>query len=86
MTTTLTSQLAASSTTTSVSVDALPIDTARYDCDRRLVEGLRRRDDDAAERLVMTYQSRAFRLAIGITGNAEDAEEVVQDAFVKAIR
>jgi len=86
VTRTLTSQVAASSTTTSGSVDALPVDPARYDCDRRLVEGLRRRDDDAAERLVTMYQGRAFRLAIGITGNAEDAEEVVQDAFVNAMR
>jgi DNA-directed RNA polymerase specialized sigma24 family protein len=29
----------------------------------------------------MTYQGRAYRLAVGITANAEDAEEVVQDAF-----
>src|SRR2546429_5993769 len=33
-------------------------------------------DADAAERLVTTYQSRAYRLAVGITANAEDAEEV----------
>src|SRR6185295_16352610 len=31
------------------------------------------------------YHSRAYRLAIGITANAEDAEEVVQDAFMNAI-
>jgi RNA polymerase sigma-70 factor, ECF subfamily len=60
--------------------------TGRDDRDRELVEALRRRDADAAERLVTTYQSRAYRLAVDITANAEDAEEVVQDAFVNAIR
>jgi RNA polymerase sigma-70 factor (ECF subfamily) len=76
---TLASQVAEVSRTTAT-------DTGRYDRDRELVEGLRRRDADAAERLVTTYQGRAYRLAFGITANAEDAEEVVQDAFVKAIR
>jgi len=60
--------------------------TGRDDRDRALVEALRRRDADAAERLVATYQSRAYRLAVGITANAEDAEEAVQDAFLSAIR
>ena len=32
------------------------------------------------------YGSRAYRLAIGITRNAADAEEVVQDAFWSVIR
>lgn len=69
-----------------MSVSALPIDTGQDDRDRELVEALQRPDADAAERLVTTYQSRAYRLAVGITANAEDAEEVVQDAFVNAIR
>jgi RNA polymerase sigma-70 factor (ECF subfamily) len=38
------------------------------------------------ERVVTTYQSRAYRLALGITGNAQDAEEVIQDAFWSVIR
>jgi hypothetical protein len=37
-----------------MSVSALPIDTGRDDRDRELVETLRRRDADAAERLVTT--------------------------------
>ena len=69
----------------SVSAVAVP-NIERYDRDGQLVEALRLRDTAAAERLVTTYQSRAFRLALGITGNAEDAEEVVQDAFLVAIR
>lgn len=53
----------------------------RADRDRELVEALRLREPTAAERLVATYGDRAYRLARGITGNAEDAEEVVQDVF-----
>lgn len=58
----------------------------RIDRDGQLLESLRRGEPSAAERLVSTYQSRAYRLAIGITGNAQDAEEVVQDAFWSVIR
>jgi len=40
----------------------------------------------AAERLVTTYGDRAYRLAMSITGNGQDADEVVQDAFWTVIR
>src|SRR5262249_6911554 len=71
---------------TDMSVSALPKHAGRDDPDAELVETLRRRDARAAERLVTTYLSRAYRLAVGITGNSADAEEVVQDAFGSAIR
>jgi hypothetical protein len=62
-----------------------PVRTARHDRDRELVDALGRRDADAAERVVLTYQARAYRLAVGITNTTEDAEEVVQDACLKVI-
>jgi len=62
-----------------------PRGTQQDDRDGPLVETLRGRNADAAERLITTYQSRAYRLAVGITANAEDAEEVVQDAFLPAM-
>ena len=77
---------AASMRTTVMSARALRMPKEGDDRDGPLVEALRRRDADAAERLVTTYQSRAYRLAVGITANAEDAEEVVQDAFLSAVR
>jgi RNA polymerase sigma-70 factor (ECF subfamily) len=46
----------------------------------------RPRDLDAYERLVREHQTIAFRTAYLITGSAADAEEAVQDAFVKAYR
>jgi RNA polymerase sigma-70 factor (ECF subfamily) len=41
---------------------------------------------NAAERLVATFGPRAYRLAIGITGKQQDAEEAVQDAFWNVVR
>jgi|SRR5271157_3367863 len=40
----------------------------------------------AIEQLVGRYEDRLFRLAQNITSNHEDAEEVVQNTFVKAFR
>ncbi len=51
-----------------------------------LVERARRGDPGAFEALVLSYQSLAFRTAFVIAGNAADAEEAAQDAFVKAHR
>src|SRR5437762_10211189 len=58
----------------------------RADRDLDLLEALRRREPTAAERLVTTYGDRAYRLATSITGNGQDAEEVVQDAFWTVVR
>ena len=58
----------------------------RMDRDQDLLVALRRREPLAAERLVSTYGERAYRLAARITGNGEDAQEVVQDAFWTIVR
>jgi len=58
----------------------------RIDPDAPLLQALRRRDPAAAERLVASFGERAYRLALRITRNAADAEEVVQDAFCSVIR
>jgi len=63
-----------------------PVAAGRIDKDAGLVEGLRRQDPGAAETLVATYGDRVYRLAIRITGNEQDAEEVVQDALWTAAR
>jgi len=38
------------------------------------------------ERIVDEYQRRLYGFALRMTGNREDAEEIVQDAFVRAFR
>jgi len=50
------------------------------------VQALRHREPAAAELLITTYGARAYRLAKGIAGSAQDAEEVVQDAFWAVVR
>lgn len=51
-----------------------------------LVEQARGGDPAAFEALMLAYQSLAFRTAFVIAGDASDAEEAAQDAFVKAHR
>ena len=48
----------------------------------RLAEDL----DGAFESLVTAYQDRLYSFALRLTGRREDAEEVAQDAFVRAYR
>ena len=38
------------------------------------------------ESIVDDYQRRLYGFALRMTGNREDAEEIVQDAFVRAYR
>ena len=42
--------------------------------------------DGSFEDVVRFYQDRLFSFALRVTGNREDAEEVAQDAFVRAYR
>jgi len=58
----------------------------RADRDAGLVEQLRRQEAGAAEALVSAYGDKVYRLAIRITGNEQDAEEVAQDALWTAAR
>lgn len=50
------------------------------------IERARRGDTEAFRRLVERHKDRAFGLAFRILGSAADAEEVAQDAFVRAWR
>jgi RNA polymerase sigma-70 factor, ECF subfamily len=49
-----------------------------------LVRAAKRGDDQAFEELVRRYDRNVFRIAQHITQNREDAEDVVQEAFLKA--
>ena len=69
-----------------MSASTLPMHIVSGDRDSRLVEALLHGEPSASERLVTTYQDWAYRLAIRIAGNAQDAEEIVQDAFLTVIR
>src|SRR5881394_590921 len=49
-----------------------------------LVDAARHGDVGAFEQLIKRYDRNVFRIAQHITQNREDAEDVVQDAFLKA--
>jgi RNA polymerase sigma-70 factor, ECF subfamily len=59
-------------------VEGRPLD------DLALVERARNGDVNAYEALVQQYQELAFRLAYQVTGDAADAEDAAQEAFVNA--
>ena len=55
-----------------------------YSDESALVARAKAGDADAFTELVNRYERRIFRLAKHITQNEEDAEDVLQDAFLKA--
>ncbi len=54
--------------------------------EQELIERAREGDGSAYATLVRDHEETAFRIAYVICGNAADAEEAAQDAFVKAFR
>ena len=50
-----------------------------------LVERVRRGDREALGILVDRYSEQAFAAAYGFLQHAEDAEDLVQDAFIRAL-
>ena len=54
--------------------------------DIELIKNIKRGDVAAYSQIIDKYQHMAFTLAKGIVKNQEEAEEVTQDAFVKAYK
>lgn len=54
--------------------------------DERLVEASRRGDDRAYADLVGRHARRVFAICLALLGEAADAEDAVQDAFVRGFR
>ena len=52
--------------------------------DSQLVKRAQNKDKEAFRSLVERYQNRAYSLAFSIMNNKQDAEDVVQESFVKA--
>jgi RNA polymerase sigma-70 factor (ECF subfamily) len=61
----------------------LPSAVARED-EHLLVAAAKRGDAAAFEELVSRYEKKIFRLTMNITRNREDAEDAMQDAFLKS--
>ncbi len=56
------------------------------DVERELVKKCRGGDPRFYEPLVRAYEPQGLRLALGMMGNMEDAQDALQEAFVKAFR
>jgi RNA polymerase sigma-70 factor (ECF subfamily) len=54
--------------------------------DDLLIQSLGAGDRSAIQHLVETYKNRVYNTILGMVQNAEDAEELAQDVFVKAIQ
>lgn len=51
--------------------------------DQNLLAALRRRDADAFAALFELYSDKIFRLALGLLGDEDEAEGIVQDTFLR---
>ena len=56
------------------------------DIDKQLVERVQQGDKMAFDMLVTKYERRLFRLVVRVVGNQGEAEDVVQETFIKAYR
>ena len=56
------------------------------DDDLPLVDRILGGDNQAFEELVRRHERRVFRTAVAITGNSEDAEEAMQNTFLKVFQ
>jgi RNA polymerase sigma-70 factor (ECF subfamily) len=61
-------------------------DPAALDEERQLIGRAQRGDTAAFDTLVRRHLPRAFTIAFRVVGNRHDAEDVVQDAFIRALR
>lgn len=50
------------------------------------VDALRNGDRDEFSRLVELYSGRLYRLGLKMLGNAQDAEDILQETYLKALR
>jgi RNA polymerase sigma-70 factor (ECF subfamily) len=60
--------------------------TTERECDQLLVERVRDGDKQAFDLLVAKYQRRLMRLLSRIVHDPAEAEDVVQETFIKAYR
>jgi RNA polymerase sigma-70 factor, ECF subfamily len=60
------------------------VDLSVYDDEEALLAGLRRRDRLACTCLLKRFAPRLYRLALQITANPDEAEDVLQEGFIQA--
>jgi RNA polymerase sigma-70 factor (ECF subfamily) len=60
----------------------MPLAPPPADDDDRFIAALRRRDERAFNRLVLTHQDRVYNLCLRLLGSPEEARDVAQEVFV----
>lgn len=53
--------------------------------EKELIRAAQSGDFDAFSTLISGHKDKIYRLALKLTGNREDAEDIVQDTFLKAV-
>ena len=53
--------------------------------ERELVKAAQAGDFNAFNRLISGYREKIYRLALKLTGNRHDAEDIMQETFLKAV-
>ena len=68
-----------------MATESIPVEDPLSDDEPELVANAARKGDTASfSTLLRRYEGKIFRLAMNITQNREDAEDVLQEAFLKA--
>ena len=62
------------------------IDLTIYDEESELLAGVRRGERMACTCLFERYAPRLYRLALHLMGDADEAEDVLQEAFINALK
>jgi len=61
-------------------------ESCMYDLELNIIKRIRNGDINSFEQIVEKYKDRALTLSLRILKNAEEAEDSVQEAFIKAFR
>ena len=67
-----------------MATESIPVEVPVVDDELELVANARKGDAASFSILLRRYEGKIFRLAMNITQNREDAEDVLQEAFLKA--
>ncbi len=54
--------------------------------ERKMIRGLKARDEDAFTECVLTYQHKVFNICLRIMGDREEAEDLAQEVFVAVFK
>ena len=54
--------------------------------ERKMIRGLKARDEDAFTECVLVYQHKVFNICLRVVGDRSEAEDVAQEVFVAVFK